>query len=372
MQLWPRLAVAAAVITAGCLRSSDSKVARAWQWNLPPFIPAPLVPADNPMTLEKVELGRVLFFDTRLSGNQTQACASCHRPERAFTEDRQTSLGSTGEHHPRNAQSLANVAYASSLTWANPILTRIELQNPIPIFGEHPIEMGALGHEDRILERLRGQWLDEFRAAFPGESDPVTISNIVRALASFQRSLLFFDSPFDRFQAGDTEALSESAYRGMKLFFSERLECSHCHSGFTFSDSVAHSGTETPKRLFHNNGLYNIDGMGGYPINNTGLFEFTGRAEDMGKFRAPSLRNVAVTAPYMHDGSVDTLEELIDIYARGGRLIEEGPYAGDGAKNPYKSPFVRGFDLSPKERADLRAFLSSLTDSSFLHNSELP
>ena len=152
----------------------------------------------------------------------------------------------------------------------------------------------------------------------------------------------------------------------MELFFSERLECFHCHGGFNFTDSTTHANTTVERVGYHNTGLYNLGGTGAYPADNTGLFDMTGKRRDMGRFKAPSLRNIAVTAPYMHDGSVATLEEVINNYQRGGRLIEHGPHAGDGRLSPFKSEFVIGFELSESERDDLIAFLESLTDEAVL------
>jgi cytochrome c peroxidase len=152
----------------------------------------------------------------------------------------------------------------------------------------------------------------------------------------------------------------------MDLFFSERLECFHCHGGFNFSDAVDHARLPEPERAFHNTGLYNVDGNGAYPPGDRGLLALTGNPADMGRFKAPTLRNIAVTAPYMHDGSIATLEEVIDHYAEGGRTIASGPDAGVGSASPLKDPFVSGFVLSDRERADLVAFLESLTDESFL------
>ena len=359
------------VVGAASLSScgSETEAPPDYQWGLPEGVPAPAVPEDNPMSDARVELGRHLFFDLRLSGNEEQACASCHLQERAFSEDRPVSVGSTGEVHPRNAPSLANAGYAATLTWANPLLTSLELQAPIPLFGEHPVEMGVLGREEEVLARLRADpnYASMFPEAFRGEADPVNFDNIVRALASFQRTLLSFNAPFDRFSRGeDQSALSASAIRGMQLFFSERLECFHCHGGFLFTESVAHEGSVIPERPFHNTGQYNVDGRGGYPAHNTGLFEISGRPEDMGRFRAPTLRNIEVTGPYMHDGSVATLSEVIDNYARGGKDTSSGPHRGDGALNPFKSGFVRAFSLSADEKEDVLTFLRSLTDSEFL------
>jgi cytochrome c peroxidase len=158
--------------------------------------------------------------------------------------------------------------------------------------------------------------------------------------------------------------MSGAAQRGLALFMSERLECFHCHGGFNFTDSVDHQGSVSPELAFHNTGLYHVDG--GYPEGAQGLFEITDDPADRGRFRAPTLRNVAVTAPYMHDGSIETLGGVIDHYAMGGRTLAAGPNQGVGADNPLKSKFVSGFILSPRERADLIAFLESLTDADFL------
>ncbi len=340
-----------------------------YEWDLPPGFPTPRVPEDNPMSDAKVELGRALFYDARLSGNETQSCASCHRQALAFSDGLASGIGSTGEMHPRSAMGLTNIAYTSRLTWANPVLDRLEDQALVPMFGENPIELGLGGREDELLERLRsdGDYPAMFTEAFAGEAESISIGNIVRAIASFERTLISGSSPYDRYTyQGDDSAMSESALRGRDLFHSERLECFHCHGGFNFSDNVQHDGSIGAEVAFHNNALYNIDGRGGYPAPNRGIYEHTADLRDMGRFRAPSLRNVAVTAPYMHDGSIATLDEVIDHYAAGGRTILDGPYAGDGSASPLKSMFLHGFTLTAEERADVLAFLSSLTDESFL------
>lgn len=348
--------------------------AEAFDWGLPPGVPKPKVPEDNPMTVEKVELGRHLFYDVRLSLNETQSCATCHLQELAFTDGRAQGLGSTGELHPRSSMSLTNVAYLSTLTWANPSLVRLEAQALVPIFGEFPVELGFAGQEEELFARLEAdpQYVALFDAAFPDEPDPISLDGITKALASFQRTLLSYGSPFDQYAyGGQPDALSESALRGRDLFFSEELECFHCHGGFNFSDSVSHEGTVFDETMFHNTGLYNLGGTGDYPPGNGGLFELTGLPTDRGKFRAPTLRNIAVTAPYMHDGSIATLDEVLDHYAAGGRTIPSGPFAGVGSENPNKSEFVNGFELTPGERADVIAFLESLTDTEFLENPAL-
>lgn len=341
-----------------------------FEWGLRIEYPLPAVPDDNPMGDAKVALGRWLFYDKRLSGNHTMSCSTCHVQALAFTDGRTTSLGSTGIAHPRSAMSLVNTAYASRLTWANPLLDRLEDQALIPLFGDDPVEMGLGGSESSVAMLLEEEprYAQLAREAFPTDKNPNSVLNGVRAVAAFVRSIVSYDSPYDRYLAGQNEALTESAIRGMELFFSERLECFHCHGGFNFTDSTTHANTNVEVVGFHNTGLYNLRQSGAYPENNTGLFDMTGQARDMGRFRAPTLRNISVTSPYMHDGSIATLDLVIEHYARGGRYIEDGEYSGDGRLSPYKSPFVGGFDLSESERADLVAFLESLTDKSVLTN----
>jgi cytochrome c peroxidase len=343
---------------------------RDHDWRLPEHLPHPSVPADNPMSAAKIALGRRLFYDARLSVNDTTSCASCHLQALAFTDGRPRAVGATGDLHPRGSMSLVNVAYVSRLTWANPLLEHLEDQALTPMFGDNPVEMGMGGREERLVELLRSD--PSYKVAlpdvFPDDADPFSVLNAVRAIAAFVRSIVSFNSPYDHFLAGDATALTPAAERGMQLFFSERLECFHCHGGFNFTDSTTHENTRVDSVGFHNTGLYNIDANGAYPAENTGLYDMTGQRRDMGRFRAPTLRNIALTGPYMHDGSIATLEEVIAHYQRGGRLIGDGPYAGDGRLNPFKSEFVRGFELSADERADLLSFLHALTDTSVVQD----
>ncbi|HEY0713216.1 MAG TPA: MbnH family di-heme enzyme, partial [Polyangia bacterium] len=334
-----------------------------YAWVLPKGFPVPEVPADNPMSAAKVELGRHLFYDARLSMNQTQSCASCHKQAQAFTDGRATGLGSTGEPHTRGSMSLANIAYATTLTWANPLLRTLEAQAAVPLFGDRPVELGMLGQEAELIARVTAEprYPELFSKAFPSEPAPITVPNVLRALSTFQRTLISGNSPYDRYLHGDAAAISASAKRGEALFNSERLECFHCHVGFNLQDSVNYVGKGFPEIAFHNTGLYNVDGKGGYPAPNRGILELTGRAEDMGRFRVPTLRNIAVTAPYMHDGSIATLSEVLDHYAAAGRTISSGPNAGVGSTSPLKSTLMIGFTLTAEERADVIAFLESLT-----------
>ena len=309
------------------------------------------------MSADKVALGRRLFYDARLSGNGTQSCSSCHQPARAFTDGRARALGSTGQLHPRSAMSLANVAYSASLTWADPGKRALEAQAVVPMTNEHPVEMGVKGREEEILARLRAEaiYADLFARSFPGERDPVTLANVRKAIASFERTILSGDSPYDRLVwKDDSAAMSDSARRGMALFFSDRLRCSRCHEGFTFSGPDVWQGGPDARPEFVNNG---IDGAGGGP--DPGLFTVSRRRADRGRFRVPTLRNIAVTAPYMHDGRFATLEAVIDHYARGG------------IPGPSRSPLLTGFTLTDEERCDLVEFLRSLTDDEFLEDPRL-
>ncbi|MFK7984802.1 MAG: MbnH family di-heme enzyme [Sandaracinaceae bacterium] len=339
-----------------------------WEWELlPAGFPTPFVPADNPMSEAKVELGRRLFYDPALSGNETQSCASCHAQNLAFTDGLEVSTGSTGDLTPRSSMSLANIAYAPRLTWAHPDLSRLDAQARIPLFGTDPVEMGA--DEAALVTRLEEDptYPLLFAEAFPNSDTPISVDHAVKAIASFERTLLSGDSAYDRFiYQGDDTALSDAARRGLELFNSERLECFHCHGGFNFSDGVRHDGTQIEEVGFHNTGLYNVDGRGGYPAPNRGLLEITEARADMGRFRSPTLRNIALTAPYMHDGSIATLDEVLDHYAAGGRTLADGPNAGVGSESPLKNIFIHGFTLSEEERADMLAFLESLTDEAFL------
>ncbi|MFT5634742.1 MAG: cytochrome c peroxidase, partial [Cognaticolwellia sp.] len=197
---------------------------------------------------------------------------------------------------------------------------------------------------------------------------------IVKALASYVRSLISLNSSFDKYAyLSDDNAISAAAIRGMSLFFSERLECHHCHGGFNFTQSTGHEQQLIDRRPFHNTGLYyvaiNKDEFG-YPSKDIGLADISTLAKDNGRFRAPTLRNIRHSAPYMHDGSVATLAEVIDIYAAGGRNIKSGQYKGDGRANPMKSQFVKGFELTALEKQDLLTFLDTLTDETFLTSPE--
>ncbi len=340
-----------------------------YDWQLPSGFPFPNVPADNPVTAAKVALGRYLFYDRRLSANQTQSCATCHEQRFAFTDQKARGVGSTGEIHPRGAMSLANVAYSPALTWANPTMHKLEQQALVPMFGHHPVEMGMEGKENLLLQRIKAEPRYEslFRNAYPADKDPFTLANLIKALASFERTIISGRSPYDQYRTGQNlKAISPAAKRGEALFYSERAECFHCHGGFNFTGTVDYLGKGFAEVEFHNNGLYNIKGPLSYPSDNPGIYELTQDPADVGRFKAPSLRNVAVTAPYMHDGSIATLGQVLDHYSAGGRTISSGPNAGIGANNPNRSEFLKPIAFTKREKNDLLAFLNSLTDPELL------
>ncbi len=271
------LALSALILTAA--------VAAPWAWPLPAGVAAPVVPADNPMSATKVALGRRLFYDADLSIDGTMSCASCHEQKHAFTDGNTTRPGVHGDAGRRNVPGLANVAWLPALTAANPRVTTLEAQAAIPIFGLTPIEMGMHGSEQEIPRRLSRDacYRRQFRAAFPDGRGRIDMTSVAMALASFERSMVSFDTPADR------GTLSPEASAGKAAF---GRACASCHAGLQFTDSRFHAIL---------------------PVNaaDRGLAEATEKAEDEGRFRTPPLRNVAVTGPWFHDGSARTLREAI-------------------------------------------------------------
>lgn len=340
---------------------------------LPDHLEVPYVPEYDPLTPEKILLGRYLFYDERVSGNQTQSCADCHKQELAFADGERTAQGSTGEILFRNSPGLANVAWFSTLTWAHDGMLEMEHQLLVPLTGDNPVELGINdGIRAEVLARFDQDpaYVEMFADAFPDSDTGATVDKMAYALASFCRSLVSGDSPYDRYVAGDREALTEQQRSGMTLFNGEKFECFHCHGGTNGSASYRDWRTTaaTIQYPFFNTGLYNVDGEGSYPAYDQGLFDVRFDEDLRGFFRPPSLRNVALTAPYTHDGSITTLREMVEHYAAGGRVITEGDYAGDGRLSPLKSGLVRGFDASDAEIDAVVAFLESFTDTNFVEN----
>ena len=286
------------------------------------------VPADNPLTPAKVALGERLFFEPLLSADEKLSCSSCHKPQHAFSDTVAVSPGVYGRRGTRNAPSIVNAAYGELFFWDGRAAT-LEDQALRPIQAPNEMDMPL----DSVLQRLGGkpEYRERFAAAFPdGE---VSAPNLARALASYVRTLRSGDSPFDRFFAGDSNALSTVARDGFQLFVG-RARCSLCHAGPTLTD-----------QSFHNTGVAWRDGM----LADSGRAAVTGTRDALGAFKTPSLRNVERTAPYMHDGSVATLEEVVEFYDGGGN------------PNPYQDPDIRPLNLNASERSALLAFLRSLS-----------
>lgn len=287
-------------------------------------------PANNPTTAAKVELGRLLFFDPILSQNNDISCAHCHQPDLGFSNGLATGVGPTSVELTRNVPGLWNVGYARNLFWDGRIQS-LEAQVEIPL--THPDEMGVYDTAALTDELLAiPAYADMFKQAFT--DDPITFADVAAALAAFQRTLISSDSPFDRYAAGEFEALTPQQRRGLSLFRSGATRCFECHSAPTFaSDTFRVIGVES-------------DDLGRAGVSDTGT---------PGAFKVPSLRNVALSAPYMHNGSLATLADVVDFYAAGG-----GRAHGDD----HVDVFVQGFTMTNQERADLVAFLYALTDES--------
>jgi len=284
------------------------------------------IPADNPLTDAKVELGRKLFFDPILSADRTVACASCHLPEHGLTDSKPVAVGIRAQQGRRNAPSLFNRAYGTSFFWDGREAS-LEAQALRPI--EDPLELGT--KVDEVIARLKADagYRARFEAAFP---DGVTAQNLARAIASFERVLVIGNSRVDRFRIGEVGGLNEAERQGLWLFES-RGKCWRCHAGGNLTDEQ-----------FHNTGV----SWGKQPLD-LGRFEVTKRDEDRGRFKTPSLRGVARTAPYMHDGSLATLEDVVEFYSRGG-----------GA-NPRLDPLIAALEFSKEDVKNLAAFLRALS-----------
>ncbi|WP_221797081.1 cytochrome c peroxidase [Oceanobacter mangrovi] len=332
-----------------------------FEWQLPAGVAPPLIPANNPMTRAKFELGRHLFYDSRLSAKGNIACASCHHQDKGFSDGRIKPAGTYGDVHPRNAQALGNTGWYGTLNWANPVTVTLERQIQIPMFGDTPFEHGLEEHnQQQILATLLADPVYQrlLTSAYPTPQQNWNyLRHLVPALATFVRGMTSFDAPWDHYLQGDNDALSSSAQRGLALFRSDELKCSQCHQANHFlTDSHISSLTGS-----HANGFHNNAAVVAYLYPNTGKHEATGKAEELGLFRTPSLRNIALTAPYMHDGSQPDLRSVIANYAAGG-------IRSDSTERGIKDPLIRGFTLTAAETDDLMAFLCSLTDSAFVTN----
>ncbi len=301
-------------------------------FNIPIGFPTPAFPEDNQLTIERWALGKRLFFDPALSASGKVSCSSCHLPQLAFTDGLSLSEGVEGRIGSRNAPSLANVAYHPYFTREGGVPT-LEMQILVPIQEHDEFDFNILLIADRLQED--STYVAESFAAYDRPPDAFVIT---RAISTFERTLLSGGSRYDQYRNGNSKRLTEKELSGMTLFFSERLACASCHGGFDFTNYA-----------FENNGLYES-------YTDSGRFRFTGDTNDIALFKVPSLRNVGVTAPYMHDGSIASLEEVITHYSNGGK------------NHVNKNPIIKPLNLLPSEKDDLIAFLKSLTDDDFITN----
>lgn len=325
------------LLASSCTKENESpEVANLDIMEIPKGFPDIEHPAGNEYTLQRWELGKKLFYDPILSLDGKVSCSSCHDPKLAFSDDQMTSEGSAGLLGTRNSPSLTNVAYHPYFTREGGVPT-LEMQILVPIQEHNEFNNNIVLIAD-TLSKLT-EYVDMAWKAYQQEPNAFVIT---RALAQFERSLISGQSEFDlEINYGIEGSMSASAIRGLQLFESDRSSCSTCHSGFNFSNYS-----------FENNGLY-LD----YPDN--GRERLTQDSADRATFKVPSLRNVAITAPYMHDGSISSLEEVIEHYDTGGKA------------HPNRSQLIKPLNLTTQEKSDLLAFLNALTDHNFINNKNL-
>lgn len=297
--------------------------------DVPPGFPAQVIPADNLPTPERVQLGKLLFYSTALSRTRTVSCGSCHDPSLAFTDGRSTSIGVDGRVGSRNAPSLANVGYLPYVMREGGVPT-LEMQVLVPVQEHNEFDMNMLD----VVERLRADTaLQELsKSAYQRDIDAYVVT---RAIACFERTLVSGRS------RADQDRLTDQERRGKMLFLSDRTRCSSCHGGVLYTTHA-----------FANNGALET-------YTDVGRYRLTNLETDRYLFKIPSLRNVGVTAPYMHNGSVPNLRDVIERYNRGGM------------GHPATDPRIAPLGLRDDECADLEAFLRSLTDDTFLNDSRV-
>jgi cytochrome c peroxidase len=344
-----------------------------YEWALPQWLPEPVVPPDNPITAAKVLLGRYLFYDPRLSVSGTVACATCHQQRFAFSSGPRPIAGVSGHVPLRKAPTLTNVAYFPTLTWEDPHVHTLEEQMRTPLFYASPSEMGdgSSRRQTQLVRLFRSAppYRTLFKQVFPDAKSPYTIRLMLKALASFERTLISYNSPYDRYAfEHQSDAISRDAKQGAALFFGEEVGCHHCHSGINFTPNFRAVDHQSSLPAYANIGLYNVNSASLYPARDLGLFNATAKRDDLGSFRIPTLRNISLTMPYMHDRSVASLSEVVDHYRVGGRYIRAGPNGGNGALNIHKSSYIQGFAISELQKRQLESFLNSLTDEGFIHD----
>ncbi len=305
---------------------------------MPYLFPIMEIPEDNPLTIEGIELGRALFYEPMLSGDDSQSCSSCHLAEASFTDPKRFSKGIDGLLGKRNAMPIINVGWMDKLFWDGRA-SGVEDQVIFPV--EDPIEMHA--NWDNVIQKLQSsdKYPELFRKAFKVKG--ISKNRAIQAIAQFERTLISANSKTDKvLESGSGIFYTDQEQEGRDLFFSERADCFHCHGSILFTDGK-----------FHNNGLdenHEAD---------PGLYLVTQNAADKGKFKTPTLRNLKFTAPYMHDGRFETLDEVIEFYSSNVKV--------SSTLDPLMT-HEGGIDMTATEQAALKAYLLTLTDTSFINN----
>ncbi|BDA78650.1 cytochrome c551 peroxidase [Leptospira kobayashii] len=324
------------------------------------------IPKDNPPSREKIELGAKLYNDTRFSSDGTVSCATCHKPDKAFTDGLKVSQGIRKLTGTRNAPTVLNAVFLKTQFWDGR-RPDLEGQSKDPLL--NPVEHGLSSHEDLLkIIRSDSDYLAKFKKVFSVDENLVTIDHVAKAIAAFERTIISGDSPFDRYRYGkDTNAISPAAIRGLAVYLGKG-RCQDCHtigdtSAVFFDDKFHNLGVgfkkiqprlqiileETAKAKKSGSKKTDEEILTNLESSELGRFAVTGNTEDLGAFKTPGLRNITLTAPYMHDGSLNSLEQVIELYDKGGE------------ENPFLSSGIRPLGLSPGEKSDLVAFLKTLT-----------
>lgn len=341
------------IIQSGCTGFNSKTVIEKNEEEIPPAIRNQFYSdPSNPITDAKVELGRYLFYDKRLSVNNTKSCASCHDPRFSFTDTYRRSVGAYGDLTLFNSPPLINLVFNRYFTYADSSLHTPEQQINNPMFADKPVELGWKNSEIELLKRLSADSFYQllFSKAFPGakQSELFTVKHVQYSITSFIKTIVSFNSPYDDYvYRGKKTALDSCQISGMRLFQSARLKCNQCHSGVNFNEPAFKSSPHFNTGFFSDTLIHK------------GLASKTGNSNDIGKYKTPTLRNLAFTSPYFHDGSVESLQEVVYMFEKGNVSDQQN-----------KHPFIQGFKLSLQERSDLIRFLLCLTDSTILYRTE--
>jgi cytochrome c peroxidase len=309
---------------------------------------------------QEIEVGHLLFFDTRLSINNTTSCATCHIPKFAFADSLTTPKGAFGDIVKRNTPTLINLADNKLFNWAHPTITSLQQQSTIPLFGKNPVEMGMDSSNNEQLKFILSD--KKYQSILQSSTPKINWAFVQDAIAAYVKTFKFYNSKYDKFLAKKAQ-LTSLEKTGMNFFFNDANKCIRCHGGKDFD------APQNPDMYpYQNIGLYNVGENHYYGNNDNGAYDVNNDTTDIGRFKIPSLRNIAITAPYFHDGTAKNLKAVIEHYNNGGRNTTEGKNKGDGREHPNKHPMIGAIEITPQETKALIAFLKTLTDTSYLKN----